>query len=307
MKKLQMTTLMAAIALFAFMAASCEKENVEMTGPDSLKSSYSAGDTVFIDDPGLATDLFSNNGEPEQSIYAFTKYDYDHGGKLIKMNYFKNPVTDNVSNTDRPFMVDEFIYENNRLGVMLRQYYNMEGLDVVTTIRKTLTYDRSGRLVEIITEKTNGQSVSRKHEVLAYDEIGNMVKKVVMGEGISYFYEYDKSRRLIRMTEYNKPGNIHFVCHFTYDNRDNILYKKFYFPVVSNDGENIVKRYIVKFDYDDHPSPYKKMRLPYLTLHEETDLLSNNNYTRIATPDKEVLFKYEYNLEKFPAVRYTIR
>jgi hypothetical protein len=307
MKKLQMTTLLTATAIVAFMAVSCEKENTDLDVPDNLKSGISAADTVFIDNHDLAPELFSNNSESISSIYAFTRYEYDREGRLIKMYYFKNPVTDHTGHNAHPFMADEFIYENNRLAVMLRQYFNSTIVDVVATIRKSLIYDRSGRLVEIITEKTNSQSISRKHEILYYDEMDNMVKKVVLGEGISYYYEYDKSRRLIRMTELNRDGKINFVCLIAYGNSDNILYQKYYYPVISDEGENIFKRYIVKYDYDTNPNPYKKMKLPYLSLFDETDLLSNNNFTKIATPDKEVLFKYEYSPEGYPAVRHTIR
>lgn len=85
------------------------------------------------------------------------------------------------------------------------------------------------------------------------------------------------------------------------------MYKQILRPIATAASVTDFGRGIIKYEYEPVPNPFKWMKVPYGTLFKSMDELSNYNYIRIATPLREVRFKYRYSpLTGFPLVRYTI-
>jgi hypothetical protein len=134
-----------------------------------------------------------------------------------------------------------------------------------------------------------------------------MVKKSVDGLYITYSYEYDKNGNLVRESEYYR-NLLRKITLFFYTPEGNVMYKQFLRPLPTLSTTADFQGGIIKYEYEPGPNPFKWMKVPYGTLFESMDELSNYNYIRVATPWKEVRYKYEYSmLTGFPMVRYTVK
>jgi len=238
------------------------------------------------------------------------KYEYQRN-QLVKMNYYRSApaISTAAEQSTRLYKTDEFFYDKERLTGLSRVYHMAawDGAARPPSIKKRFVYDRSGKLTDIYIKMVRGQSVITKHEILRYNNAGQMVRKLVKGEDIIFTYRYDKNGRLVAEFKYIQR-RLQMVTSFFYTPEDNVSHKIFYRPHPTTSNEQSFRRYIVKYDYEASPNPFNWMKLPYGTLFPSMDELSNNNYILIATPGKETKFKYEYSmLTGFPLVRYTIK
>jgi hypothetical protein len=310
-KNIVFKPMLSAFFLLVVMAA-CEKDEM-IPGPevnDEAKSATLTDQSKITNDDALALEMMNLQIEPVSAVNDLVKYEY-HGTRPAKLNYYKRPVnttTDAVSAL-KLVQTDEFTYDKNeRLSSLSRVNYNVTtaAVKVSPTILKKYVFDRSGRISEIFITKSDVSSNSMRHEYLKYNEAGQMVKKSVEGLDISFSYEYDKNGDLVRELEYHR-NLVTKITLFFYTPEGNVMYKQFLWPLSAVSNTTDFRGGIVKYEYEPGPNPFKWMKVPYGTLFESMDELSNHNYIRIATPWKEVRYKYEYSmLTGFPLVRYTI-
>ena len=301
-----LATLIMAIGFNA-----CEKDLNYSDAEISIeeKSAELTDSSVIIDDNALANKMLDIQTEPANAINDMVRYEYNTRNLLVKMHYIKNPaiITPTNAQASRIIKTDEFFYDKNRITGLTRVFHvpTVTANVAPPTINKRYMYDRSGRLTDIISKITNGQSARIRHEILRYNNAGQMVKKVVRGEEISYLYEYDRSGKLVKVSEYFKR-QLRKITMFGYSANGNVIWKKIFRPVTTDAANDRFSRGIIKYEYDSNRNPFLMIKLPYGSLFESMDELSNNNYTTIATPWREIRYKYQYSLiTGFPVARYT--
>jgi len=305
---------MLALFFILGMMAGCEKNEVipEMEVEAEAKSATLTDQSKITNDDAFSLEMMNLQVEPVSAVNDLVKYEYS-GTRPAVLNYYKRlvkPATDAVN----PFVLvqtDKFTFDkSNRLTALARVFYNIttSAAKVQPAILKKYVYDRSGRISEIITTKSDGTSESIvRHEYLSYNSAGQLGKKAVKGLNNLLYYEYDKSGNLVRETEYFN-NLVKKITLFFYTPEGNVMYKQFLRPLPTASIMDVYKGGIVKYEYEPGPNPFKWLKVPYGTLFESMDELSNHNYIRVATPSKEVWYKYEYSmLTGFPMVRYTVK
>ena len=311
MKTSKILILSLATLLMAISFNACEKDlnysDAEITLEE--KSAMITESSEIIDDDALANEILDIQTEPANAINDMVRYEYNKRNLLVKMHYVKHPdlITPTSAQAGRIIKTDEFFYDKNRLTGLTRVFHiPVVSTDVAPpTIKKQYLYDRSGRLTDIISKITHGQSVKIRHELLRYNNAGQMVKKVFRGEEISLLYEYDRSGKLVKVSEYFKR-QLRMITMFGYSDNGNVIWKNMFRPATTDAAIDRFYRGIIKYEYDSNRNPFLTIKLPYGSLFESMDEISNNNYTRIATPWREIRYKYEYSLiTGFPVARYT--
>ncbi len=308
----------------------CEKDEVLQSDNDPAENELTATDELAVtdelallealdlrsisadisDDPLMAEELTSVDAISISMPGELVKYEYQRN-RLVKMHYYRSvpAISTAAEQATRQYKTDEFFYANERLAGISRVFH-MAAWDNAgrpPSIKKRFEYDRSGRLTDIYIKMVRGQSVITRHEILNYNNADQMVRKIIKGEDMFFTYRYDKNGRLVAEFKYSQK-RLQQVTRFFYTEEDNVSHKVFYRPLPNTSSERISRRFIVKYDYEPGPNPFNWMKLPFGTLFPSMDEISNNNYIKIATPAKEVTFKYEYSLlTGFPVVRYTFR
>jgi len=267
----------------------------------------------ITNDDAIALEALVEETEPVSRVNDVVKYEYRHN-KLVAMNYYKRvntPVT-NVANATVLVRTDKFEYNsNNRIAGVKRTFHNTLTTSaaefVPTSITKKFRYNKLGQISEIIIHKRRGQVVQIRHEFLKYNNMGWMVKKAIRGQNIIFKYEYDRSGNLIRESKYHY-NRLKRIIRFYYTAEGNVMYKQILRPILTAASVTDFNGGIIKYEYEPGRNPFKAMRVPYGTLFRSMDELSNHNYIRIATPNREVKFKYRYSLlTGFPLARYTVK
>jgi hypothetical protein len=314
MKKYIVFKSMFAAFFLLIMMAGCEKNEIvpEMEVEAEAKSATLTDQSKITNDDALALEMMNLQIEPVSTVNDLVKYEYS-GTLPAKLNYFIRPVKPTTDAASALVLVqtDKFTYDkSNRLTALARVFYNITTSAAIAqpSILKKYVYDRSGRISEIITSKSDGTNESIvRHEFLSYNSAGQLGKKAVKGLNNIFYYEYDKSGNLVRETEFFNNLVIRITLFF-YTPEGNVMYKRFLRPNLTVSNTADFQEGIIKYEYEPGPNPFKWLKVPYGTLFESMDELSNHNYIRVATPRKEVWYKYEYSmLTGFPMVRYTVK
>jgi hypothetical protein len=303
-----------ALFFILVMMAGCEKNELipEQESDAEAKSATLTDQSKITSDDALALEMLNLQIEPVSAVNDLVKYEY-FGTLPAKLNYFKRPVNPTTDAASAFVLVqtDKFTYDkSNRLTALARVFYNITTSNAVVlpSILKKYVYDRSGRISEIITSKSDGTTeIIVRHEFLSYNSAGQLGKKAVKGLNNIFYYEYDKSGNLVRETEFFN-NLVKRITLFFYTPEGNVMYKRFLRPNLTAANVTDFLEGIVKYEYEPGPNPFKWMKVPFGTLFESMDELSNHNYIRVATPSQEVRYKYEYSmLTGFPMVRYTVK
>jgi hypothetical protein len=311
-KNIAFKPLLTAFCSLIIMAA-CEKNEIipEMEVDAEAKSATLSDQSKITNDDALALEIMNQQVEPVSALNDLVKYEYS-GTRPAVLNYYKRLVN-TATDAARAFALvqtDKFTYDkSNRLTSLARVIFNIPTTtaNAQPTTLKKYVYDRSGRISEIFITKSDGSSQSVRHEFLKYNSAGQLAKKAVEGLNTFFYYEYDRSGNLVRETEYFN-NLVRKITLFFYTPEGNVMYKRFLRPLPTASVMDVYQEGIVKFEYEPGPNPFKWLKVPYGTLFESMDELSNHNYIRVATPLKETWYKYEYSmLTGFPMVRYTVK
>jgi len=321
-KKLKIPMMACALALVVM---ACEKESLtynEDREADGLKMATLPGDTSISVIPDIVIDdsVLQNNAFVSQYCEDFLTYTYDRAGRLAYINYIKRNTPQPVSSSDIAsryvYMQDKFVYSNTGKLIELTRFnlaYNSFLTSIMVT--KSYKYNQSGKLAVIITRWPNSPAGWEKTEYLYYDNLGNMVEKIIKDpdNGLyKFIYSYDKENRLIRMAGYgDESSRLHFVCNLFYDSMDNIERKEFYYPYPWAASVNDVeRRWVVYYKYDNCLNPFRDFKLPVSSLFEWMDVISPSNITAISfnsnSIDRVVFYKYRYNTPNYPVLRYRV-
>ncbi len=322
MKTNRMKIFVSALAImFAF---ACEQDELTDDDHDWAYGDFPKSgveDTLtIVPDIVVEDTVLLKHATVSQYRENYITYAYDRYGRLYNINYFRrnNAITTDAEDVapDYVYMRDRFIYNNaGRLAEILR--YNRTDSPQLTNvlIRKSYKYDAGGRLSVIVTSWPNAAADMERIEYLYYDDMGFMVRKVIKEpNGFPYFfsYKYDRSGKLIRITGYRGESNaLQFVCFLYYDNRNNIERKTFYYPSpIASSTDDVVRKWVVHYKYDNARNPFRDFRLPVSSLFEWMDVISPNNIAAIVfdngTSERAVFYKYRYNNIGYPILRVRV-
>jgi len=323
MKTLKKKFLIIASVLILIIA--CEKDvlnNKEDYGEDTSLKQAMVDDTTLevVSDIVIDDTILQNYAFVSQYFEDYLTYTYDRAGRLAYVNYVKRNMISPVVTSDVAaryvYMRDKFVYGNTG-RLMELERYNLIYSSTVTNLmmRKSYKYNKEGQLVSIITCKPGSRSDWEKIEYLYYDELGNMVEKIIKDpdSGLrKLIYSYDKENRLIRIAGYSDDrACLYFICNLFYDNRDNIERKEFFYPTITAASVNdVIRKWTIYYRYDDAYNPFKDLKLPVSSLFEWMDVISPGNITAVSfdnnTVDKVVFYRYRYNSHDYPVLRYRV-
>jgi hypothetical protein len=323
MKTLKKKFLVIASVLVLIIA--CEKDvlnNKEDYGDDpSLKQAMIEDTTLeVVNDIVVDDTILQSHALVSQYCEDYLTYTYDRAGRLVYVNYIKrNLISPVISSDVAPryvYMRDKFVYSNTG-KLMELQRYNLAYNSTITSLvmKKSYKYNKGGQLISIITSKPNSRIEWEKIEYLYYDELGNMVEKIIRqsyNRMFKFIYSYDKENRLIKIIGYQEDKTyLYFMCNLFYDSRDNIERKEFYYPVITAASVNdVIRKWVVYYRYDDAFNPFKDLKLPVSSLFEWMDVISSGNITAISfdsnTINKVVFYRYRYNSLYYPVLRYRV-
>ncbi|MBN2612588.1 MAG: hypothetical protein JXB00_13615 [Bacteroidales bacterium] len=309
MKKVSLNRLISIIFMLLILAA-CEKEDM-VINPDLTGTGQNSFEVPLLVQSDNITETNPETISPADRYVTVAnhetlKYSYDKNGRLAWIFYYVNTADELAASNSQvvPAMTDRFEYNTNgRLALLLRSSHNSATDNPV--IRKSYIYDRSGKLVQIITEKSELSVSNTDHlqiEQLFYTNTGLLYRKdVKTPDGKHYFlYKHDENNRLKIEALFTPEGAAKYYCVFNYDAYDNVAWKEYFYP---NSTTDAVSGWIEKFEYDRNPNPYKDMKLPVSSLFENMDVISGNNFTMIANPIKTVYFRYKYEINGYPILR----
>jgi hypothetical protein len=313
------------IASVLALIIACEKDvlnNKEDFGDDPSLKQAMVEDTTLetTSDIVIEDTILQNYAFISQYFEDYLTYTYDRAGRLAYVNYVKRNIISPVSTSDVSaryvYMRDKFVYGNTG-RLMELERYNLTYNSAITSlvVKKSYRYNKEGQLVSIITCKPSSRTAWEKVEYLYYDELGNMVEKIIKDpySGLrKLIYSYDKENRLIRIAGYiDNRACLYFICDLFYDSRDNIERKEFYYPAITAASVNdVIRKWNVYYRYDDAYNPFKDLKLPVSSLFEWMDVISPSNITAISfdnnTVNKVVFYRYRYNSHYYPVLRYRV-
>ncbi len=308
------------------LAIACEKENLtesETPQPEDGFLKSLERDSTISDVPDVVVDdtVLMDQALVSQCHENLLTYTYDRSGRLDYISYIRKcaitPVSDENLVPRYAYMRDRFVYGNSGRLVELHRYTLTEKPQATSlNLVKYFKYNSIGQLEQIITRRPDVSYKWDKFEYLFYDQSGNMIRKLVREPeqpALYFSYSYDKSNRLVRITGYtNEFNRFRFVCDLFYDSYDNIERKEFYYPVMptATSVNDVVRKWIVYYKYDNYSNPFKDLKLPVASLFEWMDLVSPNNIRAIlfdnGSIDRMVYYKYRYNNAGYPVLRYRI-
>ena len=324
MKTKKMKFLMIA-SILALAVTACEKEsftNNEDAESGNQKMAAELEDTSIsvIPDVVVNDSVLLNNAFVSQYCEDFLTYSYDRYGRLAYINYIKRstlqPVSSSVVSSRYVYMRDKFVYGfAGKLVELIRFNLTVNSSQVSIMVTKSFKYNKSGKLAVIITRRPYSPVAWEQTEYLYYDNLGNMVEKIVKEPYNSlykFIYSYDKENRLIRLAGYrDEASRLHFICDLYYDNLDNIERKEFYYPYPWAASVNdVVRKWVVYYKHDNCFNPFRDFKLPVSSLFEWMDVISPANITAISfnnnPVDRVVYYKYRYNTMNYPVLRYRV-
>lgn len=312
-------------ALVVLLAFSCEQgdltdDDYDPTGDVFLKSLTSDSLIQVVPDIVIEDKVLQEYAEISQYHEDYITYTYDRYGRLFCINYFKrnSGIASNSSDAAQRYvyMQDRFMYNAaGRLSELLRYSRTYSTQMTYVTVRKSYAYNGAGQLSEIGTQWLSGTGERERIEYLYYDQLGNMVKRVVRdpdGKPYAIKYTYDRSDRLIRIEGYHDESSaLRFVCELYYDARNNISRKEFYYPSpLAVSVADVVRKWVVHYKYDADINPFRDLNLPVSSLFEWMDLISPGNVSAIifnnGSTNRAVFYKYRYNDFGYPILRLRV-
>jgi len=322
MKTQKIRFLLIACTL-AWVVMACEKEvptGIGVNDEDVANLNALPEDTsiTVIADIVVEDSVLQKNASVSQCSEDFLTYSYDRGGRLAYINYIRRnalqPGTANSLSARYVYMRDKFVYSNTgKLAELVRfgLTYNSSVTGIITT--RSYKYNKVGKLAVIVTRTMNRPVDWVKTEYLYYDNLGNMVEKIVnepVSRPIKYIYSYDKENNLTRIALYrDNASGLQFICDLFYDSKGNIERKEFFYPRPWAASVNdVVRKWVVFYRYDDCYNPFRDFKLPVSSLFEWMDVISPANITAISLNNDPVAlsvhYKYRYNNLNYPVLRY---
>jgi hypothetical protein len=313
------------VSFLALTVMACQKDPVSVNQDreaDALQLAALSKDTAVSVVPDIVLDdsVLLDNATVSQYSEDFLSYTYDRSGRLAYINYIKRNTIQPVTSTDLTpryiYMRDKFSYGNaGRLIQLIRFNVTSNSNAERISVTKNYKYNKSGQLYEIITRRPNAPVAWEQTEFLYYDNLGNMVEKLIrepFTRPYKFIYSYDKENRLIRIAGYRyESARLHFICELFYDNMNNIERRVFYYPYPwATSVNDVVRKWVANYKYDSRYNPFKDFKLPVSSLFEWMDVISPDNITAISFNNEPVFravyYKYRYNSLDYPVLRYRL-